>query len=300
MEKLFFPWFIFPEYKIDSDSLSLTEEEQGLITKVKKYFNIDLSCSQIAFRRFKQKELGSLFLQEYPEDDQTCFLSSGSSAIDLFKVKDQMERRAKPIEEYDNVKIYKAYDKSRRYVVGADTAEGVEGDFSVATVFDARSREQVAVLRSNRLKPHLFADQIYALCSRYVSGGRPWPLLAVERNNHGHAVLLQLHVHLRYLNLFFRLMSEDPYQRDDSPGWVNDKVTRPIMIDTFIDAVENRSIILNDIDTLGECLTLVNEDGKIQAAQGKHDDCIVASGIATQMIIECATLEIYDHKNILV
>jgi hypothetical protein len=115
-------------------------------------------------------------------------------------------------------------------------------------------------------------------------------MLAVERNNHGHAVLLQLEEHIRYSNLFFRIKSVDPIsgrqQKDDRPGWVTDKVTRPIMINAFVDAVENSYMTLNDSYILNECLTLVNNEGKIEAAENKNDDSIIASSIALQLAIE--------------
>lgn len=207
--------------------------------------------------------------------------------MDLTVVKERMKNVTPPIESGHGLKIFKPYDKNRFYVLGADCAEGVGGDYSVATLFDARSREQVAILRGH-LKPKQFAEDIAALCKRYTSGDRMPPLVAVERNNHGHAVLLELNHHIYYRNLFHR-------ENDDQPGWVTDKVTRPIMIDTFIDAVDHGSVLIHDLDTLGECLTLVNEQGKIQAASGKHDDCIIASALALQMCIESSIADIYEN-----
>ena len=67
------------------------------------------------------------------------------------------------------------------------------------------------------------------------------------------------------------------------------------MVDTFIDGVENQTIVLNDRTTLAECLTLVDNDGKIEAAEGKHDDCVIASAIAVQMCINSDVLKIYQN-----
>ena len=292
--KLFFPWFMFPEYRIGVESLELRDEELEFKAKILKNFSIDLTDQQFAYRRYKQKELGKLFLQEYPEDDQTCFLSSGGAAIDLFKVKAMQDSHRPVLREDGNIKIYTEYDRRRKYAVGVDCAEGVEGDSSVAVVFDAHTREQVACLRSASLKPYQFAEEIHRLCRLYWTEGRLWPLLAVERNNHGHAVLLELNHHIQYPNLFHREIDAFEHKYDDQPGWVTDKITRPLMIDTFIEGLENNSLKLNDLTTLQECLTLVNEEGKIQAATGKHDDCIIACAIAIQMCIECASLSVYD------
>ena len=285
-EKLFFPWFIFPEYRIEGESFRLTDEEEAFIQKIKHHYGLTITHSQMAYRRYKQKELGSLFLQEYPEDEQSCFLSSGDSAMDLFKVKEQMEARRKPLKTKGELIIFKEFDKTRKYVCGVDCAEGVGGDFSVATVFDAHSLEQVACLRGH-IKPHPFADAIQAMCKLYFKESHGWPLLGIERNNHGHALILELEHHLKYPHLF--------KHKDGRSGWLTDKVTRPIALDTFIEGVENKTVILNDLTTLQECLTLVNDNGKIQAAQGKHDDCVLAAAIAVQMCIEYATLDVYEN-----
>ena len=69
------------------------------------------------------------------------------------------------------------------------------------------------------------------------------PLVAVEKNNHGHAVLLELKEHIKYPRLFVPEGKKDP-------GWITDRVTRPIMIDTFIDGVENGTISLLNHDTI--------------------------------------------------
>ncbi len=286
---LFFPWYAHDEYKIDDLPVDfLEEDEEQLIEKAKKMYKIDITLPQIAFRRQKRSELKSLFAQEYPEDDQSCFLSSGESVMDLVIVKELLDKCPKPIEQDSTVKIFKHANKGGLYVIGADTAEGkgMSGDFSCACVFDAKSKEQVAVLRG-RIKPSDFAHALAKLAERYIIRKNNWPLLAVERNNHGHAVLLELDEHIKYRNLFVA--------KDDKVGWVTDRVTRPIMIDAFIDCVEKQNFNFNDKTTLQECLTLIDNNGKIEAADGKHDDTIVAAAIGLQMCIEVGVSDVYEN-----
>lgn len=296
--KLFFPWYMFPDYKIDTDqSLDLTEEEIRLKEKARKLFGIQISDNQINFRRLKKSELKSsiadltkiTFEQEYPEDDQSCFLSSGESVLDLFSIKEMIDKSSKPIKDLDYLKIYKHQDRSKTYVVGADTAEGVGGDYSVAVMIEVETKQVVAVLRGH-WRPFEFAHKLKELCYHFKSPGKIPPILAVERNNHGHAVLLELSEHITYENLY--------RHEDEKLGWRTDNLSRSILINTFIDAVENKSIILNDKNILNECLTLVNNKGKIEAADNKHDDCIIATSIALQMLIKCKSLDVYsDIKN---
>ena len=48
--------------------------------------------------------------------------------------------------------------------------------------------------------------------------------------------------------------------------------------------VEAEICEVKDTDTLGECMTLVDNKGKIEAVDGKNDDCIIATAIAIQMM----------------
>lgn len=294
-EKFFFPWFIFPEYQLlCDDRLELTDEEKDFVKRAKSYYGVDITPQQIAFRRYKQVEQKAMFMQEYPENDRECFLSSGSAAMDLMLLSQLMEMAKKPY-HFDGVTaLYERYNNSQLYACGVDTAEGIGNDWSVASMFHVQSRTQVGLLAVNRMKPYDFAHLLAKFCERWTEYDRPYPLLGVERNNHGHAVLQELEEHILYPNLYHRPIGSDG-ERDDRPGWVTDKVTRPLMIDTFIDGVEHRSVTLHDQGTFKECMTLVNNEGKIEADAGHHDDRVIASAIAVQMVVESGVSALYDN-----
>lgn len=283
--KLFFPWYLHNEYKIKNHELTksqLTDNELRLIDYARSKYQVEISLDQIAYRRFKQKD-SKLFKQEYPEDDASCFLTSGENPFNLEIIKSLYDKAPEPIETINGIRIYKPKQQGRFYVLGADPAEGVGNDASAAHVFDVKTREQVASFEG-QLKPSDFADKLIEMSDLY-SGAHPCTI-GVERNNHGHAVLLKLDEVHNYMNLF--------KATEDKLGWITDKVTRPLMIDTFIEGVENGTIKLNDRKTLGECLTLTNNNGKIEALDSKHDDLVISACIAVQMCIEESVLDVYS------
>jgi hypothetical protein len=286
--KLFFPWFIHEEYSLDGSHITdLTDEELEFVNKTKKRFGIDISLGQIAFRRAKQSDLKNIMLQEYPEDDITCFLSSGAAPFDLTQIKQLLEDAPEPIVDKGWFKQWEKFDIGQSYVIGADVAEGVRSDYSVASVFSINTNRQVAQIRSNTWKPATFAEKIFDLYKMYSKPGTyKTPLVGVERNNHGHAVLQKL-VDLECANLYC--------WKDDSLGWKTDSVTRPKMIDVFIEGVENGTVQILSKESLGECLTLIDNDGKIEAQSGAHDDCVIADAIAVQMILAAGPLDLYDN-----
>lgn len=88
----FFTWFDSPDFALSNDELVVlhpngdamvhtpyTDEEKELVSKH------NLSPEQINWRRYKISELGDLFPQEYPEDPETCFLTSGRGVFQINK-----------------------------------------------------------------------------------------------------------------------------------------------------------------------------------------------------------------------
>lgn len=76
----FYQWWWADEYRIALDRdevIEYTDEEQSLVNQH------NLQPEQIKWRRYKIRELGHLFPQEYPEDIATCFLTSGGGVFTL-------------------------------------------------------------------------------------------------------------------------------------------------------------------------------------------------------------------------
>jgi len=287
--KIFFPWYVYPEYQLDNGipPQKWTPEERKFVKNAaRSRFARVITPEQMAFRRRKKTELRELFIQEYPEDDQTCFLSSGKSAMDLQIVSRLLKKAPAPINETETTKYYQRRVKGKHYAIGCDTAEGTGLDYSVAQVFEVESREQCAILRVNKSKPSAFADMVAELADEYKQPGDILPVLAVERNNHGHSVLQHLDEQIGYPTLY--------RHADDKLGWLTDKVTRPIMLDVFIQGVENQTAVIHDQTTIKECLTLVNNDGKIEAGKNKNDDTVMAGAIALQVCIQEAATSYED------
>lgn len=278
-KKHFFPWYLHEEYAIKSDKFKLTPAETKLIKYAKAEYGVNLTYDQIAFRRFKIKQKENdldNFLQEFPENDISCFIATGQNFLDTMILSKLIKEDFVTPATEGGLTIYKEFNKEHDYVCGADTAEGVGGDFSVGIMIDATTMEVVAQLRG-QFKPSDFAHRLNELCNIYQAGGTQFPLLAVERNNHGHAVLLELDEHINYEHLY--------KHKDGRPGWITDRVSKPIMLNALKDGLENYNLKVYSKELLTEALTLINNNGKIQASEGKHDDIIVATAIALQMCL---------------
>lgn len=271
---IFIPWWVDEQNRIsllEGEELDYTEEERFLSEKH------NLSEEQIKFRRHKQKTLKGLFLQEYPEDDVSCFIASSHSFFDISKITQQIKYCNPPIEVRDNncLKIYKRPIPQRRYVAGSDVGGGRPGsDYSCTGILDFETNEQVAFLHG-RWSPQVFAKKSARLCQEYNKA-----LWAIEENNHGHSALNTALNTLHYSNLYYHKDYDNIGGK--RLGWQTNGKTRPLMLDSLANNIDENLMIINDKDFLDECIDFVdNGTGKYEAAQGKHDDRIIMWAIAS-------------------
>lgn len=287
----FYVWFEDPTYAIPGPALSvLTEDELALKQRWK------LSDDQIRWRREKQRELRVRFPEQYPEDDGSCFLTTGRCCFDMAALLKQ-QRRAAGL-SFERVAtlagrkgssvavaparllVWAKPEKGARYVIGADIAEGLEGrDASAACVLERKSGRQVAELHG-WVSPERFAHLLDALGRWYNVAS-----VGVERNNHGHSTLNTLRNVCRYPQLY-RYVRYDAGSRSQTAtlGWPTDAQTKPILVDDLAAAIANGHVAFSSSALLDECRTFVTTDtGAQQAQRSKRDDRVMAAGIAWQV-----------------
>ena len=282
-QKHFFPWWWEPSYQREYPPVTKFTQEEATLRKLH-----ELSPKQIAFRREMQANLRTLAPQEFAEDASSCFVASGDCVFDVHAIEQRLAEVGVPSQTRDNgrLQVWFSPQRAREYIVGCDPAGGgASGDYACAQVIDRKSGMQCAELRGH-FPPREFAARLVELATEYNRA-----LLAVERNNHGHAVLAYLSTTRRYENL---------YCKGGDPGWVTTTFTRPLMLESFASALSEASSGMNSRTLLEECKTFVRRDnGSAGAAPGAHDDCIVAMAIALAVRDEVATLHSRDGNLLL-
>lgn len=130
----FYPWWWDDAYRLpleQGEVIEYTDEEQALVDKH------HLQPDQIKWRRMKQKELRGLFVQEYPEDPITCFLTSGNSYFgDLTGV--------------FTAPMNAVYNPDHVYVAGLDF--GQTNDYTAMPILDVTAKCQVDLLHMRKLE----------------------------------------------------------------------------------------------------------------------------------------------------
>lgn len=308
---VFFAWWEHPEYSrpIENPAAferSLTKEEREL------QHRHNLRPEQLAWRRWcienNCQGNGDRFRQEYPSNPEEAFLTSGRPRFDLVSlgrmpivreplageleevlVGTRRELQFMPREDGQGLlRIWKRPVAGKEYVIGADSAEGInvgesvgtqDPDYSVAQVLDRDTGEQVAVLRG-RLEPSPFGEYLRQLGRWYG-----WAYLVPEANSSGLALIEELLRQQYPIHLIYRRMRPADDRRPpmlQELGFKTTTVTKPQMISALDRAVREASVLVRDPVTLQELRTFVYmPNGRVAGQEGCHDDCVMGLALAT-------------------
>lgn len=260
--KHFYPWWLEPAYTRAAPR-QLTPHELKLAALH------NLTPEQIGFRRELERSFRGLRAQEFAEDAESCFKASGDCCFPPEAIERRLavSRETTETRRGGALQIWLPSLPSCEYLLGVDTAGGgPEGDYAAIQVIDRVSGLQCAELRE-RLTPLELARVAANLAREYNLA-----TVAVERNNHGAAVLAYLDATERYHGV---------YAQHGVPGWLTTAGNKPAMISRIGALLEEDANLFFSRRFLAECRTYVSfENGRTGAAPGAHDDCLMAMAVA--------------------
>lgn len=312
---IFLPWHIQPEYtrafRSESEKQQFIDEVSAAHqdmsgAEVRSYEwelkeKHDLTWEQLNWRKFtiQNKCQGDdiLFMQEYPSTAEEAFISSGRPRFSIRSLRKYQNITKEPIacgylHETDGnisfvedakgyVSLWKLPDANTMYAIGADVAEGLAtGDYSAAYVGD--DEFDIVAKWHGHIDPDLFGAELVKLAKYYNDA-----YLGVENNNHGYTTLNAIKKK-EYWNVF-HMKTYDKFSDDTTAklGWNTNIRTKPLMIDKLAEYVREHYLGIYDNMLIGEMFTYIIEDnGKTNAQGGTHDDCVMASAIMLQLLLE--------------
>lgn len=286
------------------------------------------------------------FQQEYPATAEEAFLISGACFFDEYKLREIARHAEDPVfrgrlelrqhQEPDGktktvvapitntrgqLRIWEYPEEDKHYVVGVDTAEGLqraesEGfelfdeerkggrDKSVATVLrlaytDIEGTWHPAALvaeLAGQIVPEIFTSQLDMLGKYYTCGDkkveydrRPARLGVERSHSSGQTVLRLLKEHYKYPNLHWAREQLNKRSKEFTrrAGWITDETTRMPMLDELAQLLREGRIEVWSSQTIDEMVTFITwPNGKPMAEEGCYDDRVIALGIAAQMVRE--------------
>lgn len=263
----FYPWWYDGAYcepiaidERDEFEKSLKTDELELIEKH------GLTLEQIKWRRGKQRQLKGLFIQEYPENPKTCFLLSG---IGYFG----------DLTGCFAADMNHQYNPDFKYYAGLDF--GQTNDYTVLSIVCRNTRQQVALLRINKLGWGEMRRQIVDLCGKFNVR-----MLWAEKNSMGSTNIEELRKEFREKSIKTRI--RDFQTSNNSKHEIMTELHEALHEDNF----KLMNVEWDDGWTLErEFQAFVSKQTptgiwQLQAAEGEHDDCVIATALSWQASIK--------------
>lgn len=270
----FVAWYLVTDYKIPvPHGFILTKQETDLIRRCPEITNENL-----AWRRMKIREYSGTdsiltpeerFCEDFPSYPEEAFLSTGRPVFDQDKLKDKItELRNHPPGKVnviitkptlqmfrDSLTVFKAPEPGKRYIIGADIAEGLEsGDYSHAFVM-SEDRKQCAFFHGH-IDSDLFGKVLVELAKIYNDA-----LLVPEINNMGLATLAAIK-NERYTKIYVRSTADQLIdEKNDKLGWRTTSANKMQMLSRLIAWFRDDELQILDIDLLREMQSITREPG---------------------------------------
>jgi hypothetical protein len=295
----FCAWFENTEYRVERPpGFKRTPEE----SKRAEIYGLD--DGQLAWYRIKAKELKEKVKQEYPDNPNEAFLSSGHPYFDRLKLTATVGSTPLPDspfdphsrlgKNWDHIQVFKLPEEGHAYIVSADTAEGItdqgDADYDSAHVLDAETWGEVAHIHG-RWDTHEYGILLADLAWFYNTA-----LLGIERNNHGHAVINSALHSAGYppqkgqecSGLYYHPgeYDEKTKKREASrPGWPTNTRSKIFALDGLATSIIDGSIKLSSKETVAELVRYVRlPGGKAGGESGSHDDRVISLMIADVLL----------------
>jgi len=261
------------------------------VNKVNDFIPMFIPYSRIpgrdeAWALEQRRQLGEL---KYNQEVLCKFLGSSLTLIDSSTIeymstcptvysKDGLDLYEYPIkaERDDEEKLVK---KPHSYVIVADTAKGVGGDYSAFVIIDITEvpYKLVGKYRDNKIAPMLYPTIIHKVARDFNDA-----YVLIETNS-SEQVAHILHNELEYGNLVFVNRSTKTGQvvsggfggGKTQLGVNTDKRVKRIGCFTFKSLLEEKKLLVFDADVISEISTFIQVRDSYQADDGYHDDLVM-------------------------
>ncbi len=179
----------------------------------------------------------------------------------------------------DGLDIYEEPQKDKYYVLVADVARGIGGDYSAFTVMDvtAMPYKVVAKYRHNKISPLLYPNIIDKVGRDYNNA-----FVMIESNDIGQQVLDILHQENEYENIFTTVTENGKqyitpgFGKTARLGVTTSKAVKRQGCFAFKSLMEEKKLLLFDADIIQELSTFIERSGTFKADEGYHDDLVMS------------------------
>jgi len=184
---------------------------------------------------------------------------------------------------------YRPLERGEYILAGGDCSQG--GEDSNCTQFLSKTKHDVPLVYHKQGVAAIQTADIHPVLERIFDITGVKPVVGLERNNGGASEMERLRVLNRYQKYDLFIMPDigkTEAGETNALGWNTSSLTRPILVGDEKNILDVNGIGIYDKETIQQLFWfIVNQQGKPEAMKGKHDDCVIALGVAIQMLQHC-------------
>jgi hypothetical protein len=188
--------------------------------------------------------------------------------------------------------------KPHVYVIVADTAKGVGGDYSAFVIMDVTTvpYRMVGKYRNNTIAPMLYPSVIHKLAKQYNNA------YVLTEVNSSEQVAHILYNEYEYENILFvhrdtkgqRITGGFAGAGKTQLGVNTDKRVKRIGCFNFKSLVEEKKLLIPDADVISEISTFIEKRSSYEADEGYHDDLVMGLVLFSWLVTNPYFKEITD------
>lgn len=190
------------------------------------------------------------------------------------------------INKYYELKLYEEINVRHKIIMGVDVASGIGKDSSAIVLVDSETKHIVGILHNNKIDTDDLSEIIYTLATTIVQNC----MICIERNNVGASVISKLRKLPEIEPKLYKQLTVDDLKEKRKNGYIVEKDVNAASYGIYTDATkrfemhEVLSRFVRDykericaFDFVEEIKTLeYKKNGRIEHADGKHDDIVMA------------------------
>jgi hypothetical protein len=265
-----------------------------------EYVPTEVHWSEVPGRdaAWKEQTIKNTSEQQFKVEFECEFLGSVDTLISATKLR--VMAYEDPFVTKNGLSLYKKREEGHNYVITADVARGVSGDYSAFLVVDTTTipYQVVAKYRSNDVKPILFPNIIVDVAKNYNQA-----FVLVEVNDIGGQVADIIQYDLEYENLLMVAMRGRAGQQLGQ-GFSGKKTQLGVKMSTAVKSVgcsnlkqliEDDKLLVPDYDCIAELTTFIAKGNTFQAEEGCNDDLAMCMVIFAWMAMQEYFKELNDN-----
>ena len=296
-QKVFLCWKDDPEYSAKRAYFNDIQEDERLYKE-----RFELTDEQFNWMvRMKRKNCGNswhIFNQEFPANPELAFVTSGSRWLpDTFPVRGRVE---------EGIKVFEEPQPYRVYSMGVDTASGSPGgDFSAFSILDVTPHTKLEEEQS--LGPgdirtvatyyaHIAPSDFRQIVAEYA---QKYNAMVVVETNYSWANVIFEELKAAGHQFIYTRMHQDRVSKKWSRtlGFNTGQTSRNELLNRLYEHITRKWIDVKCPRMMKECNSMIYDArGRIAAESGKHDDMVIATGLALMGMDQVAELSIESAK----